>query len=67
MTKQPKTPTQQEALDWLRQHQGSGAIDKFGRVIAAGERSKFEPITWLRLMTDNFIEPDGYLRIRVTK
>lgn len=67
------TPQQQYALSVLEQHGGEGAIDQFGRLIAAGEvlRNKasepFSAATWLRLLTFGFLEIAGPYRIRVTR
>lgn len=40
------TPAQREALFWLRQHNGDGVFDKFGVLLAAGERAPFTRSTW---------------------
>lgn len=60
------TRAQVRALRHLMENSGEGAIDKTGFIVAAGERLKFMPETWLRLMTLRLVEPAGDLRIRVT-
>jgi hypothetical protein len=57
---------QKTALRELSAAGGEGCIDKFGAVVAAGERLKFDPATWLRLFTLGHIEAAGPLRIRIT-
>lgn len=59
------TDAMQRAMKWLREHGGEGAIDKRGSIIAAGERSAFDSVTWLRLMSLGELEPAGPLRLRI--
>ncbi len=45
------------ALIWLREHEGVGVLNRFGRVMAAGETaSHIEPTTWLRLILAGYVE-----------
>lgn len=47
-----KTDAQKRAMKWLSDRGGSGVLDRYGRVMAAGEvASHIHPTTWLRLMT----------------
>lgn len=51
------TDAQVYALRWLHDHGGSGLIDKYGRVVAAGEFFPKGPtMTWLRLVAAALIE-----------
>ena len=68
------TTTQKRALAALVEAGGSGVLDKNGHVLAAGEvlghkdrSSPFSAATWLRLLLDCSLEPDGPNRIRVAK
>lgn len=45
------TPVQQRAIQWLYERNGSGVIDRFGYIVAGGDRSKSDPATWLRLVS----------------
>jgi len=60
------TPTMRKALSALAERAGEGAIDRRGVVVAAGERLRFDSITWLRLVTLGLVEPAGPLRLRLT-
>lgn len=60
------TPTMRKALSALVEHSGEGAIDRHGVVVAAGERLRFDSITWLRMATLGLVEPAGPLRLRLT-
>lgn len=45
------TATMRKAEKWLRERGGHGLIDRYGRVVAAGEVAKeFDASTWLRLV-----------------
>ena len=59
------TTAQVRALKWLEEHGGVGVINRYGRIIAAGEKSGIAPETWLRLMTMQCIVPDGRYRIQM--
>ena len=66
------TATQKQALAALIKAGGSGVIDKAGHVLAGGEvlgtlngHSPFSAATWLRLLLDGSLEPEGPNRIRV--
>lgn len=61
------TPAMANAIRTLRDHTGEGAIDKYGRVVAAGEILQVDAATWLRLMTLGLLEPAGELRVRLTE
>ena len=55
---------QERALKWLEERGGSGAVDRWGRVLAAGETCKTTPETWLRLVAAGRVEGfAGRLRI----
>lgn len=60
------TKPQDKAVTWLKEHGGKGAIDSYGRALAAGEIYPATP-TWLRLMTFGWIEEDGPNRIKLTE
>ena len=55
---------QERALTWLTERGGSGTLDRYGRVLAAGETCSFHPTTWLRLVAVGRIEGWGS-RLRV--
>lgn len=70
------TPTQMNAIRWLKERNGSGVIDRLGRVLAAGEivgRYQDDELveavgsaTWSRLFSLGMVEPDGPNRLRIT-
>lgn len=60
------TPAMTLALHELRLRTGEGCIDRYGRIVAAGEALPFDGATWLRLMTLGMVEPAGPLRIKLT-
>ena len=50
------TKAQTEALDWLRHHNGDGAFDRHGVLLAAGELAPFMRSTWNRLRDLGLVE-----------
>jgi hypothetical protein len=40
------TPAQSKALAWLKQHNGTGVLNKYGVLLAAGELAPFRRSTW---------------------
>lgn len=56
---------QQEAVVRLAQLGGSGVIDRFGFMVAGGERLSFDPATWLRLIIAGLVEvaPEAHLAL----
>lgn len=50
------SPAEKRALKAMAQssHQ-DGVIDHYGRVVIDGERTKFAPETWLRLVSRGFV------------
>lgn len=60
------TAAQKRALNWLEDHNGSGVIDRYGYIIAGGERgSKFAAETWLRLAVAGYVTcGDGRISIK---
>lgn len=45
------------ALVWLREHDGVGVLNRYGRVSAAGETaSHINSSTWLRLILAGYVE-----------
>ena len=45
------------ALIWLREHDGVGVLNRYGRVRAAGETaSHIDASTWLRLILAGYVE-----------
>lgn len=40
------TPAQSQALEWLKQHNGTGVFDKNGVLLAAGELAPHTRSTW---------------------
>ena len=55
---------QDRALKWLQERGGTGTVDRYGRVLAAGETCPTDPATWLRLVAVGRIEGWGS-RLRV--
>lgn len=50
------TKEQQKWLDWLRERGGSGYLDRFGRLVAAGETSpQGATVCWLNLVAKGLI------------
>ena len=51
------TKTMIRALIWLREHDGVGVLNRFGKVRAGGETaSHIEATTWLRLILAGYVE-----------
>ena len=51
------TKTMIRALIWLREHDGVGVLNRYGRVRAGGETaSHIDPTTWLRLILAGYVE-----------
>ena len=51
------TKTMIRALIWLREHDGVGVLNRFGRVSAAGETaSHIDASTWLKLILAGYVE-----------
>ena len=51
------TKTMIRALIWLREHDGVGVLNRYGRVRAGGETaSHIDPTTWLRLILAGHVE-----------
>ena len=63
------TPTIRKALVALHNSGGSGALDKQGHVLAAGEilGPPFSAQTWLKAMTIGLIETAGPGRVKLTE
>lgn len=60
------TPDQKKWLDWLRERGGEGVVDRYGRVLAQGERSPTgAQVAWLHLVAKGWITGIGG-RIRVS-
>ena len=48
---------QERALFWLHDAGGSGVIDRYGNIVAAGQAAKWADAgTWLRLIADEFVD-----------
>jgi hypothetical protein len=60
------SPAQRKALRFLNDRNGEGVIDRYGRLMCAGEVGKFMPDTWLRLMTAGLVKAAGRNRLRIT-
>ena len=43
------SPGQKRALAWLAERGGSGVLDRYGTLVAQGEKCPAAPQTWLRL------------------
>ena len=56
MTDRP-TKAMIRALIWLREHNGVGVLNRYGRVMAGGETaSHIDASTWLRLILAGYVE-----------
>lgn len=54
------TVAMKRAVQWLADRGGSGAVDHYGRVLAAGEVSThIDAATWLRLVAKGVIRETG--------
>ena len=61
------TKAQQRALKWLCDHNGSGILDRYGRLVAGGEvATQFHPATWLRLVAIEMVDGHGG-RLNITR
>jgi len=64
-----QTAAQHKALEWLKERGGDGMFDRWGKVVAQGERSMALKATWYNLQELGLVEV--YMapkrRIRVTK
>lgn len=61
------TEAQKRALVWLYERGGSGVIDRYGRVLAAGEVAKqFDGSTWLRLIASGHMRGKNHRLILTT-
>jgi len=50
------TKSQEAALKWLREHNGTGVFDKNGVLLAAGELAPFMRSTWNKLRDAGLID-----------
>lgn len=53
------TDAQARAIQFLGWRNGRGVIDRYGRVLAAGETGHFDPATFLRLIAKGFVHGGG--------
>lgn len=60
------TDSQHKAIRWLYNAGGDGSIQKGGVVLCGGQRGRFLPETWLRLVTLQMIESHAPYRLRLT-
>lgn len=60
------TTSQQSAMRWFYNAGASGSIQKGGVILCAGQRGRFLPETWLRLVTLGMIEGEAPLRIKIS-
>lgn len=60
------TVSQQSAMRWFYNAGASGSIQRGGVLLCSGQRGRFLPETWLRLVTLGMIEGEGPLRLRMT-
>jgi len=52
---------QLRALKWLKERGGSGVINRYGRLLAAGEVARqFDASTWLRLAVAGYVHCADY-------
>jgi hypothetical protein len=63
------TKAQSAALAWLAEHNGDGHVERWGTVIAAGERGPHTRQTWKALASERLVEFYGFdsARIRLTE
>ena len=67
MSEKRQTLTMQKARKWLEERGGSGVIDRYGRLLAAGELAPFADTTWLRLVAaGRLIGSDGHISLPPT-
>lgn len=60
------TDSQHKALRWLYNAGDDGLITRGGVILCKGQRGRFLPETWLRLMTLGMIDAGGPLRIKIS-
>lgn len=53
------TKAQKRAIAWLKERNGTGILDRYGRLVAVGEVATFHPTTWLRLVAAGILWGDG--------
>lgn len=54
------TEPMRTAYAWLVERGGSGVLDRYGRMLAAGERAaRFDSSTWLRLVACGALRGSG--------
>lgn len=58
---------QHQAVKRLAEAGGEGVIDRYGRMIGAGEVLKNDASTWLRLVTYGVVAPAAPNRIALTE
>jgi hypothetical protein len=60
------TKDQEKWLSWLKERGGRGFLDRWGRVVAAGETSpQGATVAWLNLVAKGLLEgADGVLKVR---
>ena len=50
------TTAQQRAVKWLSERNGSGVLDRYGRLVAGGDvATQIHPTTWLRLVVAEMV------------
>lgn len=59
------TRAQSDALNWLRDHNSDGCLDKFGVVLAGGESAPVMRSTWNALRDAGLVEFYGSGRGRI--
>lgn len=59
------TKAQEQALKWLREHNGDGLFDRCGVLVAAGERAPVMRATWNKLRDAGLIEFYNKKRVRI--
>jgi len=62
----PITDPMRGAAKWLAEHNGDGHVERWGTIVAAGERAPIMVATWKRLQQLGFVEYYGRKRIRLT-
>ncbi len=63
------TKAQVRAVKWLQERGGSGVLDRYGRLVAAGEvATSVHPTTWLRLVAGGMLSgQNGRLRLHTAR
>jgi hypothetical protein len=64
----PMSRARKEALRWLGEHNGDGLVERWGTVVAAGERAPHTRQTWRTLHVAGLVEIYGprSRRVRLT-